>query len=137
MLSIRRLWLNCNAVLHQTCKILASMKQTSLRVLGCWIILSDADCATFNLFVTQISRNFSVIFFTKCLIKHYDTVHSEPTFWPTLLAKHYCLFLCHRPYRSVRRHIGVMTSWTLTPSSAHVEITLIWRMALHLPTKIF
>ena len=49
-----RAWLNCNVYLHEAKRLCLNR---------CSWLLNDVECETFNLFVTQISRNFLVISF--------------------------------------------------------------------------
>ena len=60
-----RLSLNYCTMLHQTFIWFPSMKQNAFVciALGCWIMLNDAECETFNLFVKQISRSLFVFLF--------------------------------------------------------------------------
>ena len=73
-----RLSLNYNTMLYQTfiCLFLNEAKRLCLN--HCFRLLDFYECETFNLFVTQISRNLRYFFSINVFIKHCIIVYPEP-----------------------------------------------------------
>ena len=74
-----RLWLNYNTMLHQTFNCFYLNEAKRVIVIGCWMMLNDVECVTFNLFVMKKEVEISVLFlFNKCFSKHCVTVYPDP-----------------------------------------------------------